>query len=543
MSLSRAGQGRLLRYLPLLIPLAAVLLYSPFLQSPLVFDDQYFFFSGRPEQFVADGFRFRPRWLALYSHAATYVFIGPELIWQRIPNVLLHALTGVTLYALLHRLLSNLGVSAERARASAVAAALLYVLHPMSVFAAGYLIQRTSLMGSLFMLLSWLALWAGLSGRRAALWCAPPLFLLAVLSKEHFVMAPAVGCALILLHRRSGLPMRARTGELMTVLALQAAIALWTVLAVRGVLGATYELDAGAAMAQLSVSAQPAHAHAHALSVLNQCGLFFRYLLFWLLPDQAAMSADMREAFATPPVSVLDLAPAIAFFLYGLAALFLLLRGRRTGLVGFALLAPWLMFFTEFAAVRVQESFVLYRSYGWMAALVVLVALGFSRLSRDLGCALALVLTSALAAMAWVKLESFSSNFALWDSAARVVESRGNADRVSGLERIYRNRGLAYADGLFLNEAVQDFDRALRYRPDFAHAHQDRGATLLQLGRHEEALASFERAMQLMPDLQTAYAGRAQSLEALNRPEAAEAHRKACEMGWQPSCRHGAAAR
>lgn len=119
MSLFRAGQGRLLRYLPLLIPLAAVLLYSPFLQSPLVFDDQYFFFSGRPEQFVADGFRFRPRWLPLYSHAATYVFIGPELIWQRIPNVLLHALTGVALYALLHRLLSDLGVSAERARASA----------------------------------------------------------------------------------------------------------------------------------------------------------------------------------------------------------------------------------------------------------------------------------------------------------------------------------------------------------------------------------------------------------------------------------------
>lgn len=534
MSFIPVDRTRLLRWLPLLIPVAALLLYIPFLENPLVFDDQYFFFTGRPEQFIADGMHLRPRWFPLYTHAASYVFIGPELIWQRIPNMLLHAGTGVALYALLARLLRDAGVSVERATAGAVAAALLYVVHPASVFAAGYLMQRTSLMGTLFSLLSWLTLWAGLSGRRMALWITPLLFLLAVLSKEHFVMAPAVACALIVLYRRSGLPLHARIGELIVILALQAAIAAWTVLSKSRLIGAAYEIDAGAALAQAAASSMPAHAHA--LSVLSQCGLFFKYLLLWLLPDQSAMSVDMREVFAALPSSAIEWWPLAGFMLYGAAATALLLRGRRAGIAGLALLAPWLLFFTEFAAVRIQEMFVLYRSYFWMAPLMALVALGFSRLSRDLGCALAIVATAACSAMAWVQLENFSSNFRLWDTAARVVEKQGNADTVTGLDRIYRNRGLAYSESLLFNEALQDFDRALHYRPDFAHAYQDRGATYMQLGNNEAALADFNRAIALKPDLVRAYAGRAMALENLQDLDAAEAHRRACLAGWHPSC-------
>lgn len=529
-----AGNGRLLRFLPLLIPIAAILLYSPFLQSPLVFDDQYFFFSGRPEQFVAEGFRFQPRWLALYSHAATYVFVGPELIWQRIPNMLFHGGTGWALYALLSRLLRDLGIQQERACAGAVAAALIFVLHPASVFAAAYLIQRTSLMGTLFSVLSWLALWVGLSGRRAALWSAPPLFLLAILSKEHFVLAPAVACALIVLHHRSGLAMQARISELSIVLALQGAIAAWAILSKAQLLGASYETGAGAALAQAASAALPTHAHA--LSVLSQCGLFFKYLLLWLLPNQAGMSADMREVFTSLPLTAGDVLPVVLFCAYGAAAAILLFKGRVAGLIGWALLAPWLLFFTEFAAVRIQEMFVLYRSYFWMAPLMLLVAFGFSRLSRDLGSALVVVLGGACAAMAWVQLENFSSNFQLWDNAARLVEKRGNAHRVTGLERIYRNRGLAYSEALMFREALQDFDRALHYRPDFAHAYQDRGATYLQLGMNKEALADFDTAIRLKPDLGRAYAGRAIALENLHHPDAADAHRDACRSGWQPSC-------
>lgn len=535
MSFFTADRTRLQRWLPLLIPIAALLLYSPFLENPLVFDDQYFFFTGRPEQFIAEGFQLRSRWLPLYTHAATYVFIGPELIWQRIPNMLLHAGTGAALYALLARLLRDAGLSVERATAGAVAAALLYVLHPASVFAAGYLMQRTALMGTLFSLLSWLALWAGLSGRRAALWFAPLLFLMAVLSKEHFVMAPAVACGLIVLYSRSGLPLRARIGELVAVLALQAVIAAWTALSKSRLIGATYETDAGAALAQAAGSSMPAHAHA--LSVMSQCGLFFKYLLLWLLPDQSAMSVDMRETFTSLPLTAGDVLPVILFCAYGVAAAILLFRGRISGLIGWALLAPWLLFFTEFAAVRIQEMFVLYRSYFWMAPLMLLVALGFSRLSRDLGSALVIVLGGACAAMAWVQLENFSSNFQLWDAAARLVEKRGNAERVSGLERIYRNRGLAYSEALMFPEALKDFDRALQYRPDFADAYQDRGATYLQLSKYEAALADFNAAIRLKPDLDRAYAGRAMALEHLHHPDAADAHRAACSSGWEPSCR------
>ncbi|EFK97765.1 hypothetical protein LDC_0180 [sediment metagenome] len=83
-------------------------------------------------------------------------------------------------------------------------AALVFVMHPVAVYGAAYLIQRTILLATLFSLLSWLCVLRGLEERKPLwLWLSVLCYVDAVLSKEHAVMVPAVGALLALWWRQS----------------------------------------------------------------------------------------------------------------------------------------------------------------------------------------------------------------------------------------------------------------------------------------------------------------------------------------------------
>ena len=56
--------------------------------------------------------------------------------------------------------------------------------------------------------------------------------------------------------------------------------------------------------------------------------------------------------------------------------------------------------------------------------------------------------------------------------------------------------------------AIQAFDRALSYKPDYVDAIYNRGNALLFARRLDEALATFERVIQMKPLYALAYNGR-----------------------------------
>ncbi len=120
----------------------------------------------------------------------------------------------------------------------------------------------------------------------------------------------------------------------------------------------------------------------YVLSVLNQMGLFFKYLS---ILDLASGQYDGARSSGA-----LSLSYGVWWAWAGLdgvcclwpAAFILLLRGASKGLLGFALLFPWVLFATELASVRLQEPFVLYRSYLWIPGLFIALALGLRRLKR-----------------------------------------------------------------------------------------------------------------------------------------------------------------
>lgn len=520
-----------------LLALATGGLYSFFLYSPLVFDDVYLFLAGEPEKYLDRGLQLSPRWIPYVTLVLTYVHLGPELIWLRLGNVILHILVGLALFIFMRRMILDLDSQRNEGMGPVWAAALatlFFLLHPVTVYAAGYLIQRTILLATLFSLLTCLAFWQGLKGSRIVLWSSSLLYVLAVYSKEHAVMVPVVCLGLGVLYRRSGLQVRPARTELAALFGIFALTALIVTYQVKYVVGSVYE-PAAAGMLQVAALNVPVDL-AYSLSVLTQAGLFFKYLFLWTLPNVNRMSVDMREPFALV-LSGPGLAGLLLFITYPIASMSLLWQGGRRGLVGFALLAPWLLFVTEIATVRLQEIFVLYRSYLWMPLVFLLVAMGLVRLKKKLAFALAAILLVFLFALSYDRLYSFSHPFLLWDEAARVAEQNAGKPGVVGLERIYHNRGLALFREGFLPNAVQDYDKAIELRPDYSYVYNDRGAAKLDMKDALGALDDFDTAIRLNPTYLRPYAGRAMALENLNRnKEAQKAHQLACSAGWIPSC-------
>jgi tetratricopeptide (TPR) repeat protein len=476
----------------------ALLLYWSSLRNPPVFDDYQLLAARFQRLEAAPGFGLR--WFSTVSFAWIHEAFGADWRWQRLANVLLHAATAVGLFFLLRRLFDLvLVVPSQNSRAIAWFGAFLFLLHPAAAYGVAYLIQRSIVMATLFCVLSLLLFVEGLVRRQIGwLIASVAAYFLAVYSKEHAVMLPAVAAALVVLLRRPALP---DWRLLLPTFAMFAAIGLLVVIMAKGILGVQYEPFGDAAARRLTAADGGAPSSggggaSYPISIVNQGYLFFRYLLVWLLPLPGWMSVDLRPAFPAQLFAWPQTAGFLAWLAWPALAAILLLRGGRAGLAGFAMLAPWLMALTEVATVRVQEIFVLYRSYLWMVWLPAALPALLAPLRARWALAALAIAAAALLLPLHGRLASFASNLALWDDAVRKIEDPG----APYVERSYRNRGVAYYHSRRFSEARRDFDRALELEPRSTEAWILRGSLFMRTSRNERALEDFGRALALAPN-------------------------------------------
>ncbi|MGB8409172.1 MAG: tetratricopeptide repeat protein [Gallionella sp.] len=517
---------------------ATFAIYAGSLHAPLVFDDVVFF--EDPDLIAKYGhayFSLDLRWLSYATFSWTTRWLGVDILWLRLGNVALHAANAVTLFFLLRRLFQatqdNGEISGEISAPLvwfAFFGALIFALHPISVYGAAYLIQRSILMATLFTLLMLLVYLEGLL-RGGWPWMvgAALLYFAAVYSKEHSITAPGVALALTLLIRR---PSLALLRQIAPYYILSSVVAIILLLSVKGMLGHAYEPNA-AGILDISARKQGLTAlpNIHLLSIFTQSGLFFKYLGLWLVPDPAWMSVDMREPFATGLLSWPYTLGMIAFLAYPCLALWLLLKRGSLGLLGFALLFPWIMYFTEFSTVRIQEPFVLYRSYLWMPGVFAALPVLLGRLSRRSAFILLCIVVLSLIPLTLNRLQTFSSTLNLWDDAEKLVRDKRN---VFGAERIYYNRGTELGQLKRYREAVADFSTAIAIYP-FDFIYGNRATAYYFLGEYQHALHDFDRAIELDPDNATSYYGRAMTYRVLGDFKAAQDDlRKSCSLGLCP---------
>jgi hypothetical protein len=475
-------------------------LYGQFLWNPIVFDDIYFFLLDNAGTQPVSNYQWE--WLQLRSLpyatlAWTKAWFGLSLINFRVGNLILHAGVCVALYGFLGTLFSateatndtgaNPAVKTDRLspNTTAFVAALLFAVHPVATYATGYLVQRTILLATLFCLL---AMWAWVLGsfkrRSYWLWLCVPLYYLAVFSKEHAIMLVVVLPLLtVVLHA----DWRQRLQQQAAVLACLALIALFVLLAKKGILGSVYEINAGEMLGSTD------GALSYPLSVLTQLGLFFKYAFLWLLPRPGWMSIDMREPFATM-TSPFYWFGALAFLGWGITGFWLIFKRGHMLLFGFSMLFPWLMFMTEFTTVRIQEIFVLYRSYLWAGGALCAMPLVLERLSARTSIAISIVCASLLFLFSMERLVTMSHPMLLWEDAKKLLAGR---NELPGAARIYYNLGTEYINVDRPDKAIPELKQAIAVSPDFSEAHGNLGVAYFKLGEWTVAATSFGEAIDI----------------------------------------------
>lgn len=480
----------------LALVVAALVLYWSGWRYPPVFDDHVLSEAWLKMQLARAPSPFATRWVSDLSFEWAYRAGVP----QRVVNVLLHAGTAAVLFGFLARLFGAL-VDDRRAKWLAFAGAAFFVLHPVAVYAIAYLVQRSIILATFFSLLClWCVLeWLLRGARLVSPWmfAAVAAYYLAVYSKEHAVMLPAVAVALAVLVRGASLD-AGRT----LLLALLGAVGLILVLNAKSIIGSAYEPLAQAALSSLAGGRSEAMApNLYLLSVLNQATLYFRYLATWLLPWPGLMSVDIRTAFPEALTEWPYVAGFAAWAAYPVAACWLLLRRGAAGLAGFGLLCPWLLALTEVATVRLQEPFVLYRSYLWMSglpAVLPLVVGGLATRWRTVALAAACVL---LIVPARDRLATFSSELALWDDA---IAKSANV-RAPFVERPYISRGQFHMKAGQHELALADMDRGIALNPRSPGAYLARGTLHVQRGALGQAFDDASRALAIYPGYALAY--------------------------------------
>jgi len=504
-------------------------LYVPFLGNPLVFDDKIFFSGHRFAYYATHPLGLDLRLPPYFSLALTQVLSG-GIAAQRVVSLILHVGCALALYKLLvdlQRMALRPAPEADVSLRAGIGAAA-FALHPVAVYGAAYLVQRSIVMAALFGLLSAILFLRGLrSGSHADALSAALLYSLAVLSKEHAVLLPAAILPAVVLAQS---PRRFALRHAAIYLAACAPAAIFVTLRSLGVIGGVYEEGVGAIAAQVSAaSGEDLLQHPLALSAVTQAGLFFKYLVLWLWPDPSAMSIDLRVDFAAGWSPAWIAAKVAGFAAFGALGVALLVRRGAPGLAGFGLLYAWVLFFVEFTAVRFQEPFVLYRSYLWGPGIVCAAAAALSYVPRRAATVTGVLAGAALAFAAHDRLVTFSQPLLLWEDAAAKLPDAPvpwGSRTLYGLGREYLYAGQPA-------KAIEATERCVRLYPKTVQCIYARGAVHLQMREYGRAVETFKRALALAPDSGIIYHRLGLALECLGRADEAKAsYREALAFGF-----------
>ena len=470
-------------------------LYVPFLGNPAFFDDRFLFSGHRFFEFASSPLGLAPRQPAYFSLAVVQVLSG-AMETHRAVSLLFHIGCAWALYALLRELQRWSGsAEAPQARLAAFGGAGFMLLHPVAVYAAGYLVQRSMVLATLFGLLSLAVFLRGLRQRRpsAALWAAA-LFSLAVLSKEHALPLPAVAALAAICFLRDELRFALRYGAL--YLAACAPAGILIVLMLKGIVGQRYEPEFDAVAAQIAQEQWNDLLERPWLgSALAQAALFFRYAALWLMPRSSGMALDLRvdfEALWSPAIAL----PALAGFaaIPALGA-YLISRRGAARMAGVGLLYLGVLYLLEFSVIRFQEPFVLYRSYLWAPGVILVLAAVAGRLPTRVVALVLLGAAPLLFMQSYGRLKTFSSGIALWEDAVAKLPGAP----VPGGWRTLHSLGREYLYGGMPQKAVGVAERCLAQYPGTYHCIMARAGIHAYLEEYEQGLPLIRQAMAMRP--------------------------------------------
>ncbi len=470
------------------------LIYGRSLNAPLIFDDALFTY---PEFRTDYGnlLQLKVRALSYGSFVWGEQIFGQRWEIQRLVNILIHAANCILLFVFYRALRPHFFAVKTESQATSTSdwalalAVLFFAINPVAVYGVAYLAQRSILLATTFTLATLLFVLKAAETDKHRYWLfAMIAFVAALLSKEYVIMAPAIAVAVFIAVKRPP------TKKLLAFTGMGAFVAAaagyFLYQRYGGIVGVAFDELSTTYATQLSTQSPEVKDKLWPLSIMNEMRLFFEYGWRWFLSSTRFMSIDMRPEF---PLSLTDwryVTAALGFVavLVGSVVLFLRYRGKRSFL-GFCLLIPTLLFFTEFATIWIQDPFVLYRSYLWAIAVPGIVLLGLSLCSVRLLVLCTSVVLVALVPAAIDRVASMSSALSVWDDAVKKLPNT----LTLGQSRAFRARADTWRIKGEPNRALADYQRSTRLG-DNGEGLLNTGTILFSAGRVQEALTAFEAA-------------------------------------------------
>jgi tetratricopeptide (TPR) repeat protein len=515
-----------------LIVVAALAAYHNSFQGPFVFDDRgsivenpvirHLWPLSRAltayEPFMTvDG---RP--VVSFSLAINFAIDGLHVWGYHAFNLGIHLLAALTLYGIVRRTLLRPSLRQRFGSAAlplAVVIAVLWVVHPLQTESVTYVVQRTESMMGLFYLLTLYCAIRGAESGSPTVWYLLSITscLLGMATKEVMVSAPLM----VLLYDRTFLAGSfpeawRRRWRLYLGLA-----ATWTLLgclvAISGNRGGSAGIGTGMAW------------QAYALTQFRAIAHYLR-LTVWPHP----LVFDHGNEVANGLGEILPSALVVVALLIGTC--FAVRRWPSIGFLGiwfFAILAP-----TSSVLPVASQTIAEHRMYLPLAAVVSAVVVGAFEigkrlLHRLLGTVLGYV-ASGLVVLLFTFLTVQRNQ--VYHSAVRLWQE--TVQRAPGNPRAHCLLGNALFQAGKVQDAIEQYERALSLQRDYADAHNDLGMALIEQGRLQEAISQYEQALQVGPDagvhnnmgvalmrlgrLQEAVSQYQQALQL--RPDYAEAH-------------------
>lgn len=511
------SRGRLLAQ-ALLIAVACVLAFHNTFANSFHYDDGHAIvdnasirsLAGVPRLFtdpgtfsaVPEARMYRP--LLLTSYALNYAVGGYRVAEYHVGNLGLHLLCAWLVWGLGRLLLQD--------AAAALAAGLVFAVHPLACEPVNYISARSASLAALFVLAGVCVVVVlarrGETLRRVAVLAAA--YGAGLLSKETAVALPALAVLCLALQGRDdgGQTPRplARVPRALAALAAVSVLYLWGTHALIG--------------RSLAHAPRPWGAH---LLTQTKAGAFY----LWKAAMPVGLSVEPAFRVASGPTEAA--VAAAAGLLVSLALV--LWRGRRHRRVALPVLAAsW--FAVGLAPTALVPLNVLVNENRLYLPLAGL-ALAAGWLFRAAGRRRALVLGVLAACLAGLCVERnavWRTDETLWADAA----ARGPM-----MPRPQVNLGQALLEQGRYEESIAASQRALALDPDLALAHYNLATAYLSLHHLDTAEAYYRRALELRPDLVQAHVNLGNALLEQGQPaQAAACYRRALELQPHASLSH-----
>ena len=401
--------------------------------------------------------------LAWLSHMLDCQIYGANPAGHHLTSILLHAANAVLLFLALRRL------TGATWRSAIVAA--LFAWHPLHVESVAWIAERKDVLCASFWLLTLLA-YAGYATRPAAGRYAATLgcFVLALMAKPMAVTLPFVLLLLDCwpLKRLENKSFLALVWEKTPFFAITLGVCVLTMLAQEQAIASTAGLTVSHRLANVVV----AYAHyVGAMFVPINLAVFYPYRL--LLPASTILLACLVIA----GVSLLAIfhARRRPFLLIG----WLWYLGTLVPVIGLVQVGDqsWADRYTYLPLIGLFV-FVVWGAAEWIGNWTRLRVLAVA------GMAIALLATTS------VQLRHWKNTRTLFEHAARVTHENQMAAAILGSLLAQEGR---------LEDAIEHFNRALRYKPGYPEAHFFLGHTYDQQGRLEEAVVEYQKALRFKP--------------------------------------------